>query len=91
MQTAMHAIFVMDQGSAPKTATDRAAEAIEAAEKMFADEMGVTLDLCPAAKVALTGLRCLAALSLVKEIPAPSVAFVWPPHHTWNGRSQTLL
>ena len=27
-----------------KTATDRAAEAIEAAEVMFADEMGATLD-----------------------------------------------
>jgi hypothetical protein len=36
-----------------KTATDRAAEAIEAAEIMFADEMGTTLDLSPAAKVAL--------------------------------------
>ena len=37
-----------------KTATDRAAEAIEAAEKIFADEMGATLDLSPAAKMALT-------------------------------------
>jgi len=36
-----------------KTATDRAAEAIEAAEVMFADEMGAVLDLSPAAKVAL--------------------------------------
>jgi hypothetical protein len=36
-----------------KTATDRAAEAVEAAEIMFADEMGVALDLSPAAKVAL--------------------------------------
>jgi hypothetical protein len=36
-----------------KTATNRAAEAIEAAEIMFADEMGATLDLSPAAKVAL--------------------------------------
>jgi hypothetical protein len=36
-----------------KTATDRAAEAIEAAEKLFADEMGATLDLSPAAKAAL--------------------------------------
>ena len=36
-----------------KTATDRAAEAIEAAEIMFADETGATLDLSPAAKVAL--------------------------------------
>ena len=38
---------------AVKTATDRAVEAIEAAELMFADEMGATLDLSPAAKMAL--------------------------------------
>jgi hypothetical protein len=31
----------------------RAAEAIEAAEEMFGNEMGATLDLSPAAKVAL--------------------------------------
>ncbi len=43
----------LDEGRAVKTATDRAAEAIEAAEVMFADEMGATLDLSPAAKVAL--------------------------------------
>jgi hypothetical protein len=36
-----------------KTATDRAAEAIEAAERLFASEMGAILDLTPAAKVAL--------------------------------------
>ncbi|HKM70955.1 MAG TPA: hypothetical protein VJX94_13035 [Stellaceae bacterium] len=36
-----------------KTATDRAADAIAAAEIMFADEMGATLDLSPAARVAL--------------------------------------
>jgi hypothetical protein len=36
-----------------KTATDRAVEAIEAAERKFADEMGVALDLSPAAKAAL--------------------------------------
>jgi hypothetical protein len=36
-----------------KTATDRAVEAIEAAEKIFAAEMGATLDLTPAAKAAL--------------------------------------
>jgi hypothetical protein len=36
-----------------KTATDRAAKAVEAAERMFATEMGATLDLSPAAKVAL--------------------------------------
>ena len=38
---------------AVKTASDRAVEAIEAAELMFADEMGATLDLSPAAKMAL--------------------------------------
>lgn len=43
----------MDEGRAMKTATDRAAEAIEVAEIMFAEEMGATLDLSPAAKVAL--------------------------------------
>ena len=37
-----------------KTATDRAAKtALEEAEKIFADEMGATLDLSPAAKMAL--------------------------------------
>jgi len=36
-----------------KTATDRAVEAIEAAEKIFADEMGTTLDLTAAAKTVL--------------------------------------
>jgi len=36
-----------------KSAADRAGEAIEAAEKTFAEEMGATLDLSPAAKMAL--------------------------------------
>ena len=36
-----------------KTPTDRAANAIEAAEIMFVEETGTTLDLSPAAKVAL--------------------------------------
>ena len=44
----------MDPGSAAKSATERAAQAIEAAEMMFAEEMGATLDLTPAAKAALT-------------------------------------
>jgi hypothetical protein len=44
---------VVVAGRAMKTATDRAAEAIEEEEIMFADEMGATLDLSPAAKVAL--------------------------------------
>jgi hypothetical protein len=43
----------MEEGRAVKTAADRAAEAIEEAEIMFADEMGATLDLSPAAKMAL--------------------------------------
>ena len=43
----------MDARCLMKTATDRAAEAVEAAEIMFADEMGATLDLSPAAKAAL--------------------------------------
>jgi hypothetical protein len=36
-----------------KTAIDRASEAIEAAEKMFLDEMGAVIDLSPGAKMAL--------------------------------------
>jgi len=44
----------MDERCLMKTATERAAEAIEVAEKVFADEMGATLDLSPAAKAALT-------------------------------------
>ena len=46
---------------AVKTATSRTAEAIEAAEKILADEMGATLDLSPAAKVALS-LKIAAAI-----------------------------
>jgi len=38
---------------AVKSAADRAGEAIEAAEIMFAEEMGAILDLGPAAKMAL--------------------------------------
>lgn len=44
----------MDQGPVAKNVTERAAAAIEAAEMMFAEEMGATLDLTPAAKAALT-------------------------------------
>ena len=36
-----------------KTATDRAAEAMKAAETLFANEMGATLDLSRAAKAVL--------------------------------------
>jgi hypothetical protein len=49
----MQATFLMDQARAVKSATNRAAEAIAAAELMFADETGATLNLSPAAKVAL--------------------------------------
>jgi hypothetical protein len=45
--------LLLDEGRAVKTATNRAAEAIEAAEVMFAEETGGTLDLSPASKVAL--------------------------------------
>jgi rhamnose utilization protein RhaD (predicted bifunctional aldolase and dehydrogenase) len=50
-----------------KTATDRAIEAIEAAEKIFADEMGVTLDLTPAAKAALIATITTAIQTAVAE------------------------
>jgi hypothetical protein len=52
---------------AVKTATDRAAEAIEAAERMFADEMGATLDLSPAAKTALIATITAAIQAAVAE------------------------
>lgn len=48
-----------------KTATDRACEAIEAAELMFADEMGTVLDLSAAGRMALI-------LKIAAEIRAPS-------------------
>ena len=38
---------------AVKTVADRAEEAVEAAGIMFAEEIGATLDLSPAAKMAL--------------------------------------
>ena len=50
-----------------KTATDRAAEAIEAAERMFAEEMGATLDLSPAAKLALIATIATAIQAAVAE------------------------
>ena len=50
-----------------KTATDRAAEAIEAAEMMFSDEMGATLDLSPAARVALIETIAAAIRTAVRE------------------------
>ena len=50
-----------------KTATDRAVEAIEAAEKIFAEEMGATLDLTPAAKIALIATITAAIQAAVAE------------------------
>ena len=50
-----------------KTATDRAAEAIEAAEVMFADEMGAILDLSPAAKAVLMATIAAAIEGAVAE------------------------
>jgi len=52
---------------AAKTATVRAAEAIEAAERMFAEEMGATLDLTPAAKAALIATISSAIQAAVAE------------------------
>ena len=52
---------------AVKTAADRAAEAIEAAEKIFADEMAVSLDLSPAAKMALIATITAAIQAAVAE------------------------
>jgi hypothetical protein len=63
----------MGQGLAMKTPTDRAAEAVEAAEVMFADEMGTTLDLSPAAKAALIAniaAAIQAAVAEERECPA---------------------
>jgi hypothetical protein len=59
--------FLMHEGRTVKTATDRAAEAIEAAETMFADEMGAPLDLSPAAKVALISKIAAAIQAAVAE------------------------
>ena len=52
---------------AVKTAASRAAEAIEAAEKILADEMGATLDLSPAAKEALILTIAVAIQAAVAE------------------------
>lgn len=43
----------MDRERAVKTAANCATEAVEAAEMMFADEMGTALDIGPAARMAL--------------------------------------
>jgi rhamnose utilization protein RhaD (predicted bifunctional aldolase and dehydrogenase) len=52
---------------AVKTATDRAVEAIEAAEKIFAEEMGATLELTPAAKIALIATITAAIQAAAEE------------------------
>jgi len=63
----MQAIFLVDEGRNVKTATDRAAEAIETAETIFVDEMGATLDLSPAARVALISKIAAAIQAAVAE------------------------
>jgi hypothetical protein len=63
----MQAIFLVDEGRNVKTATDRAAEAIETAETIFVDEMGATLDLSPAARVALIATIAAAIEAAVAE------------------------
>ena len=50
-----------------KTETDRAAEAIEAVEKIFAEEMGATLELTAAAKAPLTATISAAIHAAVVE------------------------
>jgi len=59
---------------AMKTSTDRAIEATEAAELMFANEMGATLNLSPAAKVALV-VRIAAAIQAVVADERAGLAF----------------
>ena len=69
--TIMQAIFLVDEGRNVKTATDRAAEAIETAETIFVDEMGATLDLSPAARVALIATIAAAIEAAVEEQERP--------------------
>ena len=57
----------MEQDRSLRTAISRSAEAIDAAEKMFADEMGSTLDLSPAAKTALISSITAAIQAAVAE------------------------
>ena len=57
----------MIPSDAVKTATSRAAEAIDAAEKMFANELGATLQLSPAAKAALIATISSAIQAAVAE------------------------
>ena len=57
----------MDRERAVKTAANCATEAVEAAEMMFADEMGATLDLSPAARMALMEKIAVAIQTAVTE------------------------
>ena len=50
-----------------KTAIDRAAEAMKAAETLFADEMGATLDLSPAVKAVLMATIAAAIGTAIAE------------------------
>jgi hypothetical protein len=50
-----------------KTATDRAAETMKAAETLFAGEMGATLDLSPATKAVLMATIAAAIEAAVAE------------------------
>ena len=60
-----------------KTAITHATEAIEAAEMMFAEETGATLDLSPAAKAALIAKIAAAIQATVAEKEtAPTSSFV---------------
>ena len=52
---------------AVKTATDRAVEAMEAAERIFAEEMGAPLDLTAAAKTVLIATISAAIQAAVAE------------------------
>ena len=57
----------MELGHAVKTATDRAAEAMKAAETLFADEMGATLDLSRAARAVLMATIATAIEAAIAE------------------------
>jgi len=50
-----------------KTAIDCAAEAMKAAETLFADEMGATLDVSPAARVVLIATIAAAIEAAIAE------------------------
>ena len=60
-----------------RTAITRATDALEEAEKMFAEETGATLDLSPAAKAALIATITAAIQAAVAETErAPSSSFI---------------